>query len=153
MHIGIKKELIIGCISIALCCTLIAYRTIQYNKLTSHLSVSPSATSIEQGTVLSVDKIAQHNNPDDCWMIVRSKVYDVTDFLSRHPGGGQLITPYCGIDGTEAFLTQGGRGGHSNEAEQLLQLIYIGEVNGAIITNPDSQSIKTIPISSEDDDD
>jgi len=33
------------------------------------------------------EQVAQHNKPDDCWIIVHNKVYDVTKFLSEHPGG------------------------------------------------------------------
>lgn len=31
--------------------------------------------------------VQQHNKPDDCWVIIHGKVYDVTGFLGEHPGG------------------------------------------------------------------
>lgn len=153
MKLGIKQELIVGIASVLLCLVLVVYHFIAYEKLTSRLSASPTTETISQETKLDTEQIALHKTPQDCWIIVENKVYDVTDFLSRHPGGGQLISPYCGMDATQPFLTQGGRGGHSTQAEQLLQLIYIGEVNGTIIHNKNAQTIKDIPINSEDDDD
>lgn len=34
----------------------------------------------------SLDEVAKHNKSDDCWVIIHGKVYDVTKFLSEHPG-------------------------------------------------------------------
>lgn len=36
---------------------------------------------------LSVQQISEHNNPEDCWIVVDKQVWDVTDFLDEHPGG------------------------------------------------------------------
>ncbi|KAL3419335.1 mitochondrial cytochrome b2 [Phlyctema vagabunda] len=48
-------------------------------------------------------EITNHNRPDDCWVVLYSKVYDVTDFLSSHPGGADAITRLAGQDATEDF--------------------------------------------------
>lgn len=37
--------------------------------------------------LLSHDEIKKHGSVDDCWVILHSKVYDVTDFVKEHPGG------------------------------------------------------------------
>lgn len=39
------------------------------------------------GKLLSVEQIAGHNTPEDCWIVVDKQVWDVTDFLEEHPGG------------------------------------------------------------------
>lgn len=30
--------------------------------------------------------VAEHNNKDSCWIILYGKAYDLTEFLSKHPG-------------------------------------------------------------------
>lgn len=34
----------------------------------------------------TAEQVAAHNNDKDCWIIVDNKVFDVTKFLSEHPG-------------------------------------------------------------------
>lgn len=114
---------------------------------------SPAGAILYDTTVLTPEEVSKHNNSNDCWIRIENKVYVVSDFLSRHPGGGGLITPYCGKDATQPFLTKDGRGSHSAEAFRLLGFIYIGDVNGKVIKQPDTQSIKTIQINAEEDDD
>ncbi|KAI3605017.1 mitochondrial cytochrome [Moniliophthora roreri] len=54
-------------------------------------------------SLLASSAIAEHNNRNDCWIIVHGKVYDVTDFLDEHPGGSKIILKYAGADATEAY--------------------------------------------------
>ncbi|KAH8113974.1 FMN-dependent dehydrogenase-domain-containing protein [Phellopilus nigrolimitatus] len=51
----------------------------------------------------TLDDIAQHNSSKSCWVIIQNKVYDVTDFLSEHPGGAKVILKYAGKDATAAY--------------------------------------------------
>lgn len=44
-------------------------------------------------TTLSHDQIKEHNSTDDCWIVLHSKVYDVTAFLDEHPGGSASQYP------------------------------------------------------------
>ncbi|KAL5482343.1 hypothetical protein ACEPAI_8937 [Sanghuangporus weigelae] len=53
--------------------------------------------------VLSLDEVAKHNSAKSCWVIIKNKVYDVTDFLPEHPGGAKIILKYAGKDATEAY--------------------------------------------------
>lgn len=77
----------------------------------------------------SQTEVATHNNAKDCWLIIDNKVYDVTQFLREHPGGIDMIMPYCGKEASEAFHTKGGTGGtHSSAAEQLKNSYYIGDL-------------------------
>ncbi|KAL2148240.1 hypothetical protein VTH82DRAFT_2486, partial [Thermothelomyces myriococcoides] len=48
-------------------------------------------------------EIAKHNKPDDCWVIVHGRAYDVSEFLPEHPGGTSIILKYAGKDATEEF--------------------------------------------------
>lgn len=36
--------------------------------------------------LLSVEEISKHNTPEDCWIVVDGKVYDITEFAPEHPG-------------------------------------------------------------------
>jgi len=34
-----------------------------------------------------MEEVAQHKAKNDVWLAIDGKVYDVTEFLSEHPGG------------------------------------------------------------------
>ncbi|MEN9582396.1 MAG: hypothetical protein RL641_350 [Candidatus Parcubacteria bacterium] len=65
----------------------------------------------------SVADVATHKTKSDCWSIVRGNVYDLTSWISQHPGGSGPIVGMCGIDATEAFVDQ--HGGKSNPEAEL----------------------------------
>lgn len=73
--------------------------------------------------------VAAHNKSSDCWVIINSKIYNVTTYLKAHPGGAGAITSYCGHDATQAFITKGGKGSHSANAHNILASYYIGDLN------------------------
>ena len=52
------------------------------------------------------------------------KVYDVTKFLSEHPGGEEIMLESAGADSTEGFEDVG----HSSDARILLADYLIGEL-------------------------
>jgi cytochrome b involved in lipid metabolism len=37
------------------------------------------------------EEVAEHNTPDSLWIAVRGKVYDVTNFAQKHPGGSDIV--------------------------------------------------------------
>lgn len=49
------------------------------------------------------EEVAKHNKADDCWVIVKNVVMDLTSFLDNHPGGRESIVKYAGQDATESF--------------------------------------------------
>ncbi|KAF2732664.1 cytochrome b2 [Polyplosphaeria fusca] len=58
---------------------------------------------MESRSPLSYDDLKLHNRPEDCWIAIEEKVWDVTDFLSLHPGGSDVILNYAGRDATSAY--------------------------------------------------
>ncbi|KAJ3513976.1 hypothetical protein NLJ89_g2631 [Agrocybe chaxingu] len=54
-------------------------------------------------SLIPTSTVAEHADRDSCWIIVHSKVYDVTEFLDEHPGGSKIILKYAGKDATEAY--------------------------------------------------
>uniref|UniRef100_A0A0N4ZKE5 non-specific serine/threonine protein kinase n=1 Tax=Parastrongyloides trichosuri TaxID=131310 RepID=A0A0N4ZKE5_PARTI len=57
-----------------------------------------------ESNIVTLEELSQHNKPNDCWIILNGKVYDVTEYLEYHPGGVSEITNYAGMDATEAFI-------------------------------------------------
>ncbi|KAJ3491781.1 hypothetical protein NLI96_g451 [Meripilus lineatus] len=59
----------------------------------------------KQLKVFTREEVSQHNKPDDLWIVVDSKVYDVTRFKDLHPGGVSVFLEQdiVGQDATEAF--------------------------------------------------
>ena len=119
----IKFELVFGIFSIIILVVVLSYQAGHYNKSVALLPniINNSVTNInnsvnnsvpDSGTQikLTIAEVAKHNTPSDCWFIVQNKVYNVTGFLRLHPGGADQIIPYCGKDGSQAFLTRGGLG-------------------------------------------
>ena len=56
-----------------------------------------------KNTIMSLEEVAKHAGPDDCWLVVEDKVYDVTKFMEDHPGGPKPLVLYGGKDATEEF--------------------------------------------------
>lgn len=90
-------------------------------------SPAPEAPDSSSKTY-SKAEIAMHASENDCWLLIDGTVYDVTKFISEHPGGAREILNICGQDATNAFQTQGGQGDHSNQAQDMLQDYTIGSV-------------------------
>jgi flavocytochrome c len=49
------------------------------------------------------DEVKKHCSEKDCWIVIRDKVYDVSEFMADHPGGKESILIYAGADATEQF--------------------------------------------------
>lgn len=48
-------------------------------------------------------ELAKHNKPDDCWCSYEGELFDMTQFLGRHPGGKKIILECAGNDMTELY--------------------------------------------------
>nr|ANN11901.1 delta-4 desaturase [Siganus guttatus] len=55
------------------------------------------------GGVYTWEDVQHHNNKNDQWLVIDRKVYNVTQWAKRHPGGFRVINHYAGEDATEAF--------------------------------------------------
>lgn len=47
--------------------------------------------------------VTTHSSADSCWTVIRGGVYDLTQWVTKHPGGKSAILRLCGTDGTAAF--------------------------------------------------
>ncbi|XP_071112428.1 cytochrome b5 reductase 4-like [Haliotis cracherodii] len=57
------------------------------------------------GKVLEVssEELAKHSRPEDSWIALRGKVYNITPYLEFHPGGIDELMRGAGKDGTQLF--------------------------------------------------
>jgi cytochrome b involved in lipid metabolism len=71
-----------------------------------------SATPTTTSNALTLARVKANNTASSCWSIINGNVYNLTSWISNHPGGKSAITSLCGIDGTSAFNSQ-----HRNESK------------------------------------
>lgn len=72
-------------------------------------------------------EVESHNSASSCYVTIKNKIYDVTDFLDDHPGGGGLILDYAGKD-IEAILKDQDSHEHSEAAYEVLDDSLVGFV-------------------------
>ena len=78
--------------------------------------------------------VARHNTEKSCYVTIDSKVYDVTDFLGDHPGGGELIVEYGGKDVSQIMRDELSHS-HSESAYEILEEHVVGYVANANVVN------------------
>ena len=83
--------------------------------------------------------VRTHNTSADCWIVIRGKVYDVSQYLSSHPGGADIILSSAGKNASRAFDDVG----HSKSAVQTLAKYEIG-----VCSSPSSSPIEQSVFSS-----
>lgn len=71
----------------------------------------------------SMSEVAVHSSESSCWSVVNGIVYDLTSYVSKHPGGSRNILKICGKDGSSMF--EGQHGGDS-KPEKILASYKIG---------------------------
>jgi cytochrome b involved in lipid metabolism/CDGSH-type Zn-finger protein len=51
--------------------------------------------------VFTKEEVSSHCTKDSLWMIIKDKVYDITEYVPHHPGGERALIKFGGRDGTE----------------------------------------------------
>ncbi|KAG9241404.1 acyl-CoA dehydrogenase-like protein [Calycina marina] len=74
-------------------------------------------------TTITRDEVAKHNSEDSLWIVIDSKVYDLTDFVDAHPGGESVLRQVAGQEATEAFYNL-----HRQEVLQKYESLCIGTI-------------------------
>lgn len=80
-------------------------------------TTTKTVTSQTNPNEYTLAQVATHNTPANCWTAINGGVYNVTSWISQHPGGSQAIINLCGIDGSAAFNDQ--HGGERRPASEL----------------------------------
>ena len=79
-----------------------------------------SATPSQSSTPIAGYTMAQvkaNNTAKSCWTAIDGFVYDLTSWISAHPGGSGAILFLCGTDGSNAFKAQ-----HEQQARPAVRL-------------------------------
>ena len=80
----------------------------------------PSVTPTAAATVAASYTMAQvsaNKSAAKCWSVINGDVYDLTKWISAHPGGSGAIVSLCGTDGTKDF-----RAMHGNQSKPEARL-------------------------------
>ncbi len=85
-------------------------------------------TTTKEVSQITTAAVSSHSSASNCWIILQNKAYNVTTYLSQHPGGSETIIPYCGKDATTAFNTIKDGRGHSPKAMENASQYYVGDV-------------------------
>ena len=89
------------------------HATVSKTPITTVTTAITSAPSISY----SMAEVATANTKSKCWTVISGKVYNLTDWITQHPGGEGAILSICGKDGTTAFNAQ--HGGQGRPAQEL----------------------------------
>ena len=77
---------------------------------------------------VAMSEVARHASSEDCWMVIDTRVYDLTAYLPEHPSQPSIILPWCGKEASEAYKTKTKGRPHSEQANQALANYAIGRV-------------------------
>ncbi|QVQ50919.1 cytochrome b5 domain-containing protein [Spiractinospora alimapuensis] len=73
-----------------------------------------------ENTELTLEAVEANDSEESCWTVIDGVVYDLTDWISQHPGGANRILGLCGTDGTERFEGQhGDNPGPTNQLQEF----------------------------------
>ncbi|KAI0130931.1 FMN-dependent dehydrogenase-domain-containing protein [Daldinia grandis] len=55
------------------------------------------------GPIWKLAEVNGHKTQESCWMVLHGKVYDITSFVPKHPGGRSILLKNAGQDASAAF--------------------------------------------------
>ena len=80
------------------------------NTSQSDVSFSPDREQdVSERSVVNeftLEEVQMHNTSEDCYVAINNKVYDLGQWVDKHPGGERAIINICGTDGSAAFSAQ-----------------------------------------------
>ena len=80
-------------------------------------------TSLSGDRQVTRAEVEKHDSFDDCWVIIRGKVYDISEWKDHHPGGPFVARMHAGKDATGEFGDY-----HSKMAERHMAHFCVGEL-------------------------
>ena len=86
---------------------------------TPTVSSTPTPTPVvtPSPTGYTMAQVRANNTAKSCWTAIDGYVYNLTNWISAHPGGSGAIMFLCGTDGSNAFKAQ-----HENQSKPAVRL-------------------------------
>jgi cytochrome b involved in lipid metabolism len=78
---------------------------------------TPTAKTTTEPAGYTMEKVRANNSEVSCWSVIDGNVYDLTKWISSHPGGKGNILSLCGKNGTAEFASK--HRGDSNPQARL----------------------------------
>ncbi|MBI3888291.1 Ig-like domain-containing protein [Candidatus Nomurabacteria bacterium] len=99
--------------------------------------------NVAQAATFTLADVAAHSTAADCWTVVNNNVYNLTSYISQHPGGVATITQMCGIDGT-TVLNNSGHGSQvlSVVASDIIGTLTDAHVLTSVTVTPNPSSVE-----------
>ena len=113
--IGVVILFVIGIIAIIVSNNGVPKTSAPYESTNPNASTTQTASNT--GKTYTLAEVATHTDAKSCWTTISGGVYDVTSWISQHPGGRDAILSLCGKDGSDAF--NGQHGGQARPAAEL----------------------------------
>lgn len=85
-----------------------------------------SAVTDSSAQTFTMSEVSSHTDRSSCYSVISGNVYDLTDYIDRHPAGPQDILRICGKDGTSDFNAEHGR---NTRIESQLSSFKIGTLS------------------------
>lgn len=54
--------------------------------------------------IVTDEELKKHNTPEDMWIAIEGKVFNLTPYIPFHPGGEKILNAVGGKDGTKLFM-------------------------------------------------
>ncbi|KAF9873967.1 cytochrome b5 [Colletotrichum karsti] len=88
-------------------------------------------------STFTLDQVAEQSTDKSGLIVIEGKVYNITDYMAKHPGGDDILAEVLGQDATEAFHEVG----HSKGAQAQLEALLVGvlKIEPKTQTKPDSR--------------
>ena len=86
-------------------------------KPTATPTPTPTPTPTVAPATYTMADVKKANSRSKCWSAINGNVYDLTPWISSHPGGAAAITFLCGTDGSNAYRAQ-----HEGQGKPTMRL-------------------------------
>jgi cytochrome b involved in lipid metabolism len=90
-------------------------------------STAAASTEATDSKTLTLATVATHNSEADCWIHLNNKVYNLTEYAPKHPGGKGKILKYCG-SGLDSIKNHPGGDLLGAVIKAIISPYYVGDI-------------------------